>query len=200
MTAMPNDLAVLDLDKPLVKPVRVWLVDDNAGFRGLLAGILAETSGFDCSREFPSAEALLEALATELPPEVILLDNQMPGQHGCEVIRPIKLLAPGTRVLMLTTCFDSQLRQQVLRDGAADFLQKSFDVTTIVERIQAALARPVEREILPEKTAALASSNERFDPPASINPHRFRRPAWACATARLLHSTLQVRAWLSVFF
>lgn len=203
MTVPSGSLAFLDSETPRPdagRPVRVWLVDDNCGFRGLLAGMLAAVSGFDCSREFPSAEAVLEALAKETPPDVILLDNQMPGQDGVDAVRPIKALAASTRVLMLTTCFDSVLRQRVLGEGAEDFLQKSFTVETISQRIQAALARPMVGGGVP--VLAEQKTGNRFDPGTSFdrNRHSGRRAEWACASGRLLRGAFQVRSWLALFF
>lgn len=225
MTVPSGSLAFLDSETPTPNPghpVRVWLVDDNGGFRSLLAEMLAAVSGFDCSREFSSAEAVLKALAKETPPDVILLDNQMPGQYGSEVVRPIRALAPAARVLMLTTCFDSRLRQRVLRDGAADFLQKFCSVEEIAQRIHAALARPVAGGLVPapaeekfegvETWASTASMREeiraekgrggRFNQPASCHRHEHRGPraVWAGASGRLLRGAFQFRSWLSLLF
>ena len=223
MTAPACTLTFLDSETSIPNhPVRVWLVDDDSGFRSLLAQMLAEASGFDCSREFASAETLLEALASEPPPDVILLDNQMSGQYGVDALRPIKALAPSTRVLMLTTCFDSQLRQRVLHDGAADFLQKFYSVEKIAQRIRAALAGPVDNGFAPPpaeenpagvepwaSTAAIRAERsvgkdrcDRCQPPAagSRPPPRGRRAAWAHAAERLVRGTYQVRFWLSMFF
>jgi CheY-like chemotaxis protein len=121
----------------------VWLVDDNRNLRELLAGLLAADGEFECARQFASAEALLDVLAGEAPPEVILLDNQMGGMTGLAALRPIKRLAPSTRVLMLTGCSDGETRARALRDGAADFLSKSWNILEIARRIQLAMARPL---------------------------------------------------------
>lgn len=187
---------------------RVWLVDDNLAFRSVLAELLADVSGFDCSREFSSTAAVLAALAREAPPEVILLDNQMPGGDGVDAVRPIKLLASSTRVLMLTTCFDSLLRHRVLRDGAADFLQKSYSVEQIAERIQAALDKPqgvaavrpggsVQEACVPEK-----NGRDQFGQRDScnLNPLTRQRAAWVNASGRFVRGMFQVRSWLNLFF
>ncbi len=203
MTVLPGSSAGSDLANSPPNPghpIRVWLVDDNRAFRGVLAEILAEVSGFDCSREFSSADAVLSALAAEAPPDVILLDNQMPGLYGAEAVRPIKWLAASTRVIMLTTCFDGLLQQRVLRDGAADFLQKSASVETIAQRIRVALAKPaaaVRDSVLAEK-----NRGDRFSQPAACGSsrQRNRREAWASASGRLLSGAFRVRSWLAMFF
>jgi DNA-binding NarL/FixJ family response regulator len=146
MTIQTGSLAHSDLKTATadsVNPVRVWLVDDNNEFRSLFAELLAHETGFDCSRDFPSSEAVLDALAWETPPDVILLDVQMRGECGLDAIRPIKSLTASTRVLMLTTCFDSIYRQRALREGATDYLLKSYSVEEIAHRIRQALQEPV---------------------------------------------------------
>jgi len=122
--------------------IRIWLVDDSKNLRELLAGLLAAEEGFDCSRQFPSAEAVLEALSIETPPDVILLDNRMGGMLGVEALRPIKRLAGATRVLMLTSCCDPETKARAFRNGASDFLSKSCDVSEIAGRIRQAQLSP----------------------------------------------------------
>jgi DNA-binding NarL/FixJ family response regulator len=103
---------------------QVWLVDDSENFRTVLAGLLEDEGGMDCSQQFGSAEAMLDALASETPPDVILLDVRMPGMGGLKAIRPIKFLAPSTHVVMLTTFFDPGTKQSAIRDGASALLLK----------------------------------------------------------------------------
>ncbi|MBC8097455.1 MAG: response regulator transcription factor [Akkermansiaceae bacterium] len=122
--------------------VNVWLVDDSENFRVLLAALLEDEGGIKCVRQFSSAEEVLAILAKEPGPAVILLDNRMPGMGGLAAIRPITELAPATHVLMLTTFGDTEVKARALRDGASDFLLKSFHVAEIAERIRRVQARP----------------------------------------------------------
>ena len=122
-------------------PVRVWLVDDSRNFRSLVAELLDSEQGFECSRQFSSAEAVLDALMREKPPDVILLDIEMGRLSGLEAIRPIKSIANSTHVLMLTSYSDSFTKMQALRNGAADFLSKSRDVIDISQHIRNVLDR-----------------------------------------------------------
>jgi DNA-binding NtrC family response regulator len=123
---------------------RVWLVDDNRNIRKLLAGLL-EAEGFDCSRQFPSAEAVLAALSVEAAPDVILLDHQMKGMTGAEALTPIKTIAVETRVLMLTSCCDPHTMARAFQNGASDFLSKTSGATEIAERIRRAQSTPVSK-------------------------------------------------------
>ena len=116
--------------------VKVWLVDDNARFRELVADILNSMSGIQCVRHFSSPTALLSTLASKTGPDVILLDVQMGNENGLDAVRPIKSLARTTRVLMFTTCFDSELKERALSDGASDYLIKSGPLEKLVECIR----------------------------------------------------------------
>ena len=120
-------------------PIRIWLVDDNAEFRHLLAMYLGGEDGFECSRQFSSAEDTLDALSQEASPDVILLDVNLGGLNGIDAIRPIKSLAGSTRVIILTTFTNGYDQQLARRYGASDFLIKSCSLPEIPHRIRQAV-------------------------------------------------------------
>ena len=62
--------------------LRVWVVDDNPALSELLAQLLTRQPGLRCTRQFPSAEAVLATLAEERPPDILLLDINLAGQSG----------------------------------------------------------------------------------------------------------------------
>lgn len=105
-----------------LKPVRIWVVDDNDGLREVLVSVLNTEEGFECSRQFASPAGVLNALARETAPDVIILDIQMGADNGLDAIQPIKTLAPGTQVLMFTTLASREARERAFREGASDFM------------------------------------------------------------------------------
>jgi DNA-binding NarL/FixJ family response regulator len=117
--------------------LRIWLVDDDVGYSEQLRWLLNAEPRVDCPLSFASATALLPALRQESPPDAILLDVQMPVLNGIEAIRPIKHLAPSTKVLMLTTFFDHVLEKQARAAGAADFLLKRYPPARVIAAIRA---------------------------------------------------------------
>src|SRR5205814_3907135 len=121
------------------KSIRIWLVDDNDGFRALLASILNDEEGFECSRHFASPTAVMEALARENPPDIILLDIEMGDANGLDAIGPIKSLAGGTHVLMLTTFAVPGTRERAFREGASDFMLKTWPIAEISMHIRQAI-------------------------------------------------------------
>ena len=123
--------------------VRVWLTDDNAGFRHSLAELLGRSSDFDCERQFNSAESLLSGLADGPAPDVILLDVEMGGITGVDALRPIRKLAPEVRVVIVTSFFDPIYERLAMRDGASAFLLKAYAPQDLVGEIYRALATPI---------------------------------------------------------
>jgi DNA-binding NarL/FixJ family response regulator len=121
------------------KSIRIWLVDDNSGFRALLASILNDEVGFECSRQFSCPDSLLRALSREPAPDIILLDIEMGEHNGLDAIRPIKSLAKRTHVLMLTTFAAPESRERAFREGASDFMLKTWPITEIAMHIRQAM-------------------------------------------------------------
>jgi DNA-binding NarL/FixJ family response regulator len=138
---------------PSVAPdrsVRVWLVDDNARFRNLLAELLDQETAIHCTRQFPSPDAVLAALAREPPPDVILLDIEMGEQCGLDAIQPIRALVPSIQIVMLTTFHDSQWEKRAYLEGAANFLLKRTTAVEIADYIREAHRHPVARRLAPD--------------------------------------------------
>ena len=119
-------------------PTRIWMVDDNSAFRALLTSILKEEDGFECARQFSSPVGVLEALKREAAPDIILLDVEMGEYNGLDAIRPIKMLAQETHVLMLTTFAGPGGRERAFREGASDFMLKTWPVMDIIDHIRRA--------------------------------------------------------------
>jgi len=164
--------------------IRIWIVDDNEGYRVSLADLLAGETGFECSGMFPSAEAVLEALSRESPPDVLLLDIDMGGMSGLDAIRPIRLRAATTRILMLTAFFDTHRQSRALREGAADFLLKSYSMEKIFRRIRVAREQPVVE--LPPLACGHEPENGRIEPGGRTAGSEFRPAPRGSAADRLV--------------
>ncbi|HEX5219610.1 MAG TPA: response regulator transcription factor [Verrucomicrobiae bacterium] len=173
---------------PATRPIRVWLTDDNAGFRELLEELLERSGGFNCELQFNSAEALLDGLTTEPAPDVILLDVEMGGMTGVDALRPVRALAPEVRVLIITSFWDPLYEVQALRNGASAYLIKANAPLSLVSEIHRALTSPVTLAPLPcaeiEPETPATSQPLRPEPRKSFAA-RFR--SWAAhVSANLL--------------
>jgi len=102
----------------------LWLVDDDVEFRQLCADILQKDGGFECPRQFGSAEAVIDALSQSPGPELMLLEMSLPGMSGATAVQTIQSLSPGTRVFMFSTFFDVQRAAEGQAAGASGFFRK----------------------------------------------------------------------------
>src|SRR5262245_53176855 len=108
--------------------MRVLMAEDNVHMADALQAVLAresdiEIAGVACG----GAEAV--RLATELTPDVVVLDRAMPGMDGITAMREIKMRHPGLPVLILTASADTAAAEEALAAGAAGFVAKdaAFD-------------------------------------------------------------------------
>jgi two-component system cell cycle response regulator len=119
---------------------RVLVIDDDAKARGLVAAFL-EPIGYDVRAADGGVAGL--ALAHAEPPDVILLDLQMPGMDGYEVCRILRQ-GPKTGtipVVMLTASDDPHLNREAYAAGAQACVPKPFRKDSLIAVIEAALAR-----------------------------------------------------------
>lgn len=100
------------------------LVDDHALVRSAVRGAL-EASDIEIVAEASSAEAAFdEALRTR--PDVILLDVDMPGMSGLQLIRELRPRLPETQIVMLSVSGDDRTVLEAMRHGAAGYLTKDL--------------------------------------------------------------------------
>jgi len=98
-------------------------------------------------------------LAPALRPDVILLDNHLPGVTGVDAIQGLREVSPASRVLMLTVSEDSQDLATALRNGAQGYLLKTIDGDLLAQAIhRAAAGEPVvSPELMGKLVAAFQS-------------------------------------------
>jgi two-component system, NarL family, invasion response regulator UvrY len=119
--------------------VRILVVDDNPAVRHYLRAILEQQTSWQvCGEARTGSEAL--SRVQEFPPDLILLDFQMPDVNGLEVARQIQQHWPGIPILMVTVHFNKQLAAAAKAVGIRGACAKS-DVGSIVEAVQALLHR-----------------------------------------------------------
>lgn len=136
-------------------PITVLVVDDHTLFRRGLIALLQQEEGVKVVGEAgDAADALRTAL--ELQPDLILLDNHLPGVTGVNFLPTLRAQVPRARVLMLTVSEDEQDLGTALRNGAQGYLLKTIDG----EDLAAALIRTMRGEavVSPELTHKLVNA------------------------------------------
>lgn len=120
----------------------VHVVDDDAAVRRSLERLL-DTAGFRVV-SYDSSSAFLEA-ARGLSAGCVLLDIQMPGVDGLAVQARLNRLGVPLPVIVMTAHGDVARAVQAMKAGAVDFLEKPFDDETLLNGIEAALAKAGRR-------------------------------------------------------
>ncbi len=118
-------------------PIRVLVVDDHTLFRRGLIALLASQPQLQVVGEAGDAGSA-ERLATELKPQVVLLDNHLPGVSGVQALPAIKAAAPEAQVLMLTMSEAEADLGAALRAGACGYLLKTTDNVELTQAIERA--------------------------------------------------------------
>ncbi|MBI4341691.1 MAG: response regulator [Candidatus Omnitrophica bacterium] len=100
---------------------RMLIVDDEPGMCRFLSRFFQQT-GFVVDAT-TSPEEALSRIATQRP-DLLLLDVRLGGVSGLELLRTIRELTPGLRVVMVSALEDEATAQEALRLGAVDYVTK----------------------------------------------------------------------------
>lgn len=99
-----------------------------------MASQINQAKGFVCGDCYSSGEEALKKIGQN-PPDVILMDINLPRMNGIECVRRVKKLLPTTQVLMLTVYEDSEKIFDSLLAGASGYLLKRTPQAEIIESI-----------------------------------------------------------------
>jgi two-component system response regulator DesR len=119
--------------------IRVLLAEDQAMVRGALAALLALEGDIEVVAEVSRGDEVI-ATALTAQPDVVLLDIEMPGQSGLDVLTELRAKLPDTRSLILTTFGRPGYLRRAMENGAAGFLLKdapSRDLAVAIRRANA---------------------------------------------------------------
>src|SRR5690606_8501085 len=118
-----------------VKPLNVWLVDDDASIRWVLERALRQ--GGMSPTAFEHADTVLAALRRNRP-DVLITDIRMPGRSGLELLTEIRDSQPGLPVIVMTAHSDLDSAVAAYQGGAFEYLPKPFDIDQAVDLVRRA--------------------------------------------------------------
>src|SRR3954462_7979266 len=118
-------------------PVTVALVDDEPLIRVALAQALS-SSGLELIGEVTTGEDAIE-LVVDVRPDVVMMDLQLPGMSGVQAIEQLGLLAPASRVLVLTRSEQNRVVEAIIA-GASGYILKSAPVEAVISAVKATAA------------------------------------------------------------
>jgi DNA-binding response OmpR family regulator len=138
----------------------ILLIEDDADIALSLRYNLEKDGAFDVTTVRDGEDGLAAALAR--PPDLVLLDLNLPGMDGMEVCRRLRA-APETAevpIIMVTARADESQRVNGLDLGADDYITKPFSLREVEARIRAVLRRPGPSGPAPEALS---------DPPLTVD-------------------------------
>ena len=159
--------------------IRILVVDDHTLFRRGLTALLQRDPQFEVVGDAGDASQA-QRRAEELKPDLILLDNHLPGVNGVDALPALLEAVPGVRVLMLTVSEDECDLSAALRGGACGYLLKTVEG----DALSAAIRRVMrgEKVVAEEMTGKLVAA---YRDAAAAQPRPSPLPAPAPAASRL---------------
>lgn len=128
---------------------KVWIIEDNPGFRSATLRGLRAIGPERLTQAFSSCEDAIASIEEGDQPNVIFMDIGLPGMDGIEGIGEIKRRIPEVEILILTVFEEDDKIFRALRAGASGYLLKSDSITKVSESIELVLegAAPIHPKI-----------------------------------------------------
>jgi DNA-binding NarL/FixJ family response regulator len=120
--------------------INIWLIEDNYHFRRTIQLLINKQNGMKCTETFESCEDGLKFISKNSPPDIILLDINLPGINGISGIEKIKNISPSTHIIILTVYDDNEKVFNALCSGASGYLLKDSSPQKIISAIEEANA------------------------------------------------------------
>ena len=153
--------------------IRILVVDDHTLFRRGLTALLSAQAGFKVVADAADAGEA-QRRAREHQPDLILLDNHLPGVNGVDALPSLQEAAPEARILMLTMSEDEQDLAAALRAGACGYLLKNMEADALASALRRAMQG--ENVIASEMTGKLITAYREAATPGQATPPRQEPP------------------------
>jgi len=116
--------------------IRILITDDHAIVRSGLKQIFQQVADFEVVAEASNGGELLERLSRSVP-DVLLMDLDMPGISGSELIARIRVSWPGLALLVLSMHNEPAVAMRALKAGASGYITKDCDLNILLPAIRA---------------------------------------------------------------
>src|SRR5262249_40613636 len=151
---------------------RVLVVDDEPALRRWMAGMLKPQYEV---REAGDGETALTEIV-EYPPDLVVMDVNLPGLGGAELIERLRSSFPGhdrVKVLLVSGALPAEALGGLAVTGADDFLPKPFNPSEFLSRVRSLLLRRNSRTIGAAATVRIpTTAATRAVPPSGSSPPR----------------------------
>lgn len=118
--------------------IRIYLVDDHELVRAGVRSLLESEPDLSVIGEFSCGEEVLQA-CRHIPPDLVLMDINMPGMGGIEATRRVVQQFPSVRVIAVTVLEDDPFPHKLLDAGARGYLSKTSSRVEMLEGVRAVM-------------------------------------------------------------
>lgn len=150
-------------------PIQVIIADDHVLYRAGVKTALSAKKDIKVIAEADNGMHLLN-LIKSLPPDVILLDIQMPIMDGITALPEIKKICPHTKIIMLTMMDDHSMITKLMELGANSYLSKTSDSEIIYEAIKTCYEQEYYFNMLTNKALLTNLKQRNAAPPQHLMP------------------------------
>ncbi len=142
---------------------RILVVDDEKEIRAIVNEFLTG-EGYTVIEASDGSEALnLLSGAEDQLPDLVLLDNKLPGMQGTEILDRLLEQGVDVPVILMTALSSANLTIKVIQQGAADYIGKPFELDELLEAVENVLAQQEsQRTAVFSKLPAKADPSERM--------------------------------------
>jgi len=116
----------------------IMVVEDDPGMRAVLRDVLTD-EGFQVHEE-PGPERV-PAAVERIRPSAVVLDKEMPGSNGLDLLAALRRRHPGLPVLIITAFGGATVRAEAMGAGAAGYLEKPFRMAMLLDTLRAITER-----------------------------------------------------------
>ncbi|MCP4538752.1 MAG: response regulator [Chloroflexi bacterium] len=120
-----------------MRKVRILIIDDSRAIREFVVDAIEQWEGFITSEASDGAEGFEMALAD--PPDLILLDLEMPHLNGFQVVDALRAQQANIPIILITSHGSEAIAVEFFRKGVKDYLSKPFTVDELYDAIERAL-------------------------------------------------------------
>jgi len=137
---MPIHNGAMEETLPRAGCITAFIVEDSPHIRERLSALLSQAGGIAIVGEADTPQGAVEGILRTRPDSVVL-DIQLVGGSGLQVLKTVRPVAPGTVFVVLTNHPDSQYRRIFANAGASAFLDKTTEFDLVAKAIIAGAER-----------------------------------------------------------
>lgn len=157
--------------------IKVSIVEDEPELRREFEKLINTAPGFRCQATYPNGEVALAQLPQH-PPDLVLMDINLPGMSGIECVRKLRETRPNLPIVMLTVYEDSDALFKSLMAGASGYLLKRTPRAKLLESLReiheggAPMSRSIARKVVDffHQVSQLPPTVVKLPEPESLTP------------------------------